>query len=160
MRVRASNLCRLLPIRLCYRPRCWELGVVGAASLSLSSHGCVFSDLCYVCLLSSWEECRSVSKTEYVILSTVLLIRESRKVSGAHGKAVHYSHPFSCRRRLLWQKETSVQLVQEPQLNCDDTRRLLIRVLDSICSSFLLAPWFWSVLSSVDWSKDSSPQYW
>ncbi|CAM6025761.1 unnamed protein product [Sphagnum balticum] len=65
----------------------------------------------------------------------VLLIREYRKVSGAHGKTVHYSHPFSCRRRLLWLKETSVQLDQEPQLNCDDTRHLLIRVLCSICRS-------------------------
>ncbi|CAK9233392.1 unnamed protein product [Sphagnum troendelagicum] len=45
----------------------------------------------------------------------VLLIRYSREVSGAHGKAVHCSHPFSCRRRLLWLKETSVQLVQEPR---------------------------------------------
>lgn len=142
MRVRASNLCRLLPIRLHYRPRLGELGFVVVASLSLSLDVCVFSDLCNVCLLSSQEECSSVSKSQHVILSMVLLIREYRKVSGAHGKAVHYSHPFSCRRRLLWLKETSVQLVQEPQLNCDDTRHLLIRVRCSICSSFFLAPWF------------------
>ncbi|CAK9880753.1 unnamed protein product [Sphagnum jensenii] len=45
----------------------------------------------------------------------VLLIRNSRKVSGAHGKAVHCSYPFSCTRRLLWLRETSVQLVQEPR---------------------------------------------
>ncbi len=95
-----------------------------------------------MCILYSQEEGSSVSKIQYVILSVVLLIREYRKVSGAHGKAVHYSHPFSCRRRLLWLKETSVQLVQERQLNCDDTRHLPIRVLCSICSSFFLAPWF------------------
>lgn len=42
-----------------------------------------------------WVEGSGISNSHYMVLAMVLLRRESRKVSGAHGKAVHYSRLIS-----------------------------------------------------------------
>jgi hypothetical protein len=42
-----------------------------------------------------WVEDSGISKSRYMILAMVLFRREPRKVSGAHGKAVHYSRLIS-----------------------------------------------------------------